>query len=142
MECERTNAREYYHVHAETATQEQKDKRRAYQAKYRAEHREQLNEYQRVRRRKAGFSPRKRVDKKKILKMYAEGHPVEKIAEECGTKVETVRQYASKAHVRRERYDRARVCRNCWLYPCFNGIDTMSSNLAVTCKSWHLRCKS
>ena len=143
MECERTNAREYYHVHAETATQEQKDKRRAYQAKYRAEHREQLNEYQRVRRRKAGGLPQKRVDKKKILKMYAEGVPVQEIAQECNSTPRSVMALANRAGVKREtRVNQAQVCRNCWLYPCFRGIDTMSSNLALTCRRWHLRGKS
>ena len=143
MECERANAREYYHVHEETATQEQKDKRRAYQAKYRAEHREQLNEYQRVRRRKAGGLPQKRVDKKKILKMYAEGVPVQEIAQECNSTPRSVMALANRAGVKREtRVNQAQVCRNCWLYPCFRGIDTMSSNLALTCRRWHLRGKS
>ena len=104
--------------------------------------REELKEAQMLRRRAEGIPPRRRLDRYKILKMYAEGYPVEQIAEECGTKVETVRQYAAKAHVHRERYDRVRVCRNCWLYPCFSGIENMSSNLAKTCKSWHLRGKS
>lgn len=35
-----------------------------------------------------------------------------------------------------------RVCRNCTNYPCFNGIETMSSNLAATCKRWHLKGKN
>lgn len=139
-QCAREQARLDYH--ARYSTKAGREKKLVQRAKYRAEHREQLKEDQRLRRRAAGIMPRHRLDRQKILKMYAEGHPVEKIAEECGTKVETVRQYASKANVRRERYDRARVCRNCWLYPCFDGIDTMSSNLAVTCKSWHLRGKS
>lgn len=137
--CDRARAREY--SRRVYSTPEGRTKRLAQRAKYRAEHREQLKEDQRLRRRKAGIMPRHRLDRQKILKMYAEGHPVEKIAEDCITTVKVVRSYASKAHVRRERYDRAKVCLNCWLYPCFNGIDTMSSNLAVTCKSWHLRGK-
>ena len=32
---------------------------------------------------------------------------------------------------------RRQVCANCWLFPCFTGIETMSSNLALTCRKWH-----
>lgn len=137
--CDRARAREYHR--RVYSTPEGRAKRLAHRAKYRAEHREQLKEDQRLRRRKAGIMPKRRLDRQKILKMYAEGHPVEKIAEECGTKVETVRQYASKVHVHRERYDRARVCRNCWKYPCFKGIENFETNFALTCRSWHLRGK-
>lgn len=135
--CDRARAREYHRKMY--ATKEGREKKLAQRARYRAEHREELKEAQMLRRRADGIPPRRRLDRYKILKMYAEGYPVEQIAEECGTKVETVRQYASKAHVHRERYDRVRVCRNCWLYPCFSGIENMSSNLAKTCKSWHKR---
>lgn len=31
------------------------------------------------------------------------------------------------------------VCSNCVNYPCFEGIETISSNLAKTCHSWTMR---
>lgn len=139
-DCERERARERYHSRYET-----KDGRKKIlksRARYRKAHQEELAEAQMLRRRKAGIMPKRRLDRQKILKMYVKGHPVEKIAEECGTKVQTVRQYASEAHVHRERYDRARVCRNCWKYPCFKGIENFETNFALTCRSWHLRGKS
>ena len=114
----------------------------ARQAKYRAEHREELKEAKRLRRRKAGIMPKRRLDRQKILKMYADGIPVPDIAKACNASEHTVRKYASKAHVRRERYDRAKVCRNCWKYPCFKGIENFETNFALTCRSWHLRGKS
>lgn len=139
-DCDRERARERYHSRYET-----KDGRKKIlksRARYRKAHQEELAVAQMLRRRMAGIMPKRRLDRQKILKMYAEGHPVEKIAKECGTKAETVRQYASKAHVHRERYDRARVCRNCWKYPCFKGIENFETNFALTCRSWHLRGKS
>ena len=33
------------------------------------------------------------------------------------------------------------VCRNCWLYPCFRGIENMTTNFALTCRKWHLKGK-
>ena len=33
-------------------------------------------------------------------------------------------------------------CKNCVNYPCFEGMENIESNLAETCKSWHLRGKS
>lgn len=138
--CYRARAREYHR--RVYSMPEGRAKLLARQAKYRAEHREELNEAKRLRRRTAGIMPKRRLDRQKILKMYAKGYPVEKIAEECGTNVGTVRKYASKAHVRRERYNRAKVCRNCWKYPCFKGIENFETNLALTCRSWHLRGKS
>lgn len=137
--CDRARAREYQR--RVYSTPEGRAKLLAYRAKYRAEHREEIKEAKRLRRRAAGIMPRHRLDRQKILKMYAEGHPVEKIAEECGTKVETVRQYAAGTGIKRERADRAQVCRNCWLYPCFKGIENFETNFALTCRSWHLRGK-
>ena len=138
-DCDRARAREY-HRRVYT-TPEGRAKRLAHRAKYREAHREELKEYARLRRRAAGIMPKPRLNRNKMLKMYVEGFPVEKIAEECGTKVETVRQYASKAGVHRERYDLLKVCRNCWKYPCFKGIENMSSNLALTCYRWRLKRK-
>ena len=133
-DCDRERAKADYHVRY--TTKEGREKKRVLRAKYREAHRAELKEAERVRRRKAGIPPRRRIDKAKILKMYGEGVPVADIARECGTTEHSVRQYASKAGMQRARCDRAQVCRNCWLYPCFKGIEGISSNLALTCRSW------
>ena len=136
-DCERARAREQHRKRI--ATKEGREKRRAQRIKYRDTHRAQLAEAARIRRRQAGIGPRHRVDKEKILKMYAEGLPVPDIAKACLVKEHTVRQYAAKSGIQRVRHDRVKACRNCWLYPCFTGIENMSSNLAETCKSFRLK---
>ena len=135
--CERDRVRADYRVRFTSA--EEREKKRASQAKYRATHREEIREAERIRRRKAGVPPRNNVDRSKILKMYGEGVPVVDIAKECGTTVNTVRQYVAKSGIKRVRSDKARVCRNCVNYPCFEGMGNIDSNLANTCHSWHLK---
>lgn len=135
--CDRARAKADYHVRY--TTKEGREKKRLSRAKYREEHRAELKEAERIRRRKAGVPPRRHIDKAKILKMYGEGVPVVDIARECGTTEHTVRQYAAKSGIPRVRSDRAQVCRNCWLYPCFKGIENFSTNFALTCRSWKLK---
>lgn len=139
-QCAREQARLDYR--ASYSTEEGRKKRLAQRAKFREKHREELAEAERQRRRKAGVPPKKRIDKAKMLKMYADGIPVPDIAKACNASEHTVRQYAAKSGIKRERADRAQVCRNCWLYPCFQGIDNLETNFALTCRSWHLRGKS
>ena len=103
-------------------------------------YRERANE--RKKAKLAGIPPKKRIDKAKMLKMYADGIPVPDIAKACNASEHTVRQYAAGTGIKRERADRAQVCRNCWLYPCFKGIENFETNFALTCRSWHLRGKS
>lgn len=70
------------------------------------------------------------------LRWQAEKERKRKLAERAS-------KLAADKHMRRKMAkDGELVCRNCWLYPCFKGIDTMSSNLAETCISCHLRGKS
>lgn len=87
---------------------------------------------------------RAKVDRTLLARLYGEGVPTEEIAERCGCSVRTVRCYAWHAGVRYgcnkvEKPEERKVCANCWRYPCFRGIETMSSNLAETCKNWHMR---
>lgn len=138
--CHRAWAREY--ERRAYSTPEGRAKRLAQKAKYRAEHREEIKEAERLRRRTAGIMPRRRLDRQKILKMYADGIPVPDIAKACNASEHTVRHYAAGTGIKRERADRARVCRNCWKYPCFKGIENFEANFALTCRSWHLRGKS
>lgn len=138
-ECSRARSREAYRK--KYSTKEGREKKLASNARYRETRREQLAEAERLRRRKAGIPPKRHVDRKKVLDLYRAGLPVIDIAKQCNTTEHTVRAYAYLAHVHRERAGLARVCRNCRLYPCFRGIETMSSNLAETCRSWHFKGK-
>ena len=135
--CHRARTKAYYHFLK--TTNEGREKIRITQAKFREAHREELKDAGRIRRKKAGVPPRHRVDKDKILKMYGEGVPVVDIARKCGTTEYTVRQYASKSCIHRGRSNRAKLCHNCWLYPCFRGIENFTTNFALTCRSWKLK---
>lgn len=135
--CDRAKSNAYYRLLKNT--NEGREKIRISQAKFREVHREELKEADCIRRRKAGVPPRHRVDKDKIIKMYGDGVPVVDIARKCGTTEYTVRQYASKSGIHRGRSNMAKVCSNCWLYPCFKGIENFSTNFALTCRSWKLK---
>lgn len=135
--CDREKSKAYYRVLK--TTNEGREKKRLSQAKFYEEHSEELKEAARIRRRKAGVPPRHRVDKAKILKMYGEGVPVVDIARVCGSTEHSVRQYASKSGIHRVRSNMAQVCHNCWLYPCFKGIENFSTNFALTCRRWKLK---
>lgn len=139
-QCAREQARLDYR--ARYSTKAGREKKLVQRAKYREQRREELKEKERLRRRKAGIPPKKRIDRAKMLKMYAAGMPVPDIAKACDTTEHTVRQYAAGRGIKRERADRAKVCRNCHNYPCFQGIENFENNFALTCRSWHLRCKS
>ena len=135
--CDRAKSNAYYRLIK--TTNEGREKIRISQAKFREVHREELKEADCIRRRKAGVPPRHRVDKAKILKMYGDGVPVVDIARKCGTTEYSVRQYASMSGIHRGRSNMAKVCINCWLYPCFKGIENFSTNFALTCRSWKLK---
>lgn len=135
--CHRARTKAYYHFLK--TTNEGREKIRITQAKFRDWHREELKEANRIRRRKAGVAPRHRVNKDKILKMYGEGVPVADIARECCSTEHSVRNFASNSGIHRVRSNMAKVCSNCWLYPCFKGIENFTTNFALTCRSWKLK---
>lgn len=136
-DCDRAISKAYYR--ALKSTKEGREKLLLYQAKFRDVHREELKEANRIRRRKAGVAPRHRVNKDKILKMYGEGVPVADIARECCSTEHSVRNFASNSGIHRVRSNMAKVCSNCWLYPCFKGIENFTTNFALTCRSWKLK---
>ena len=43
-------------------------------------------------------------------------------------------------HRERRKGEREQVCANCINNPCFTGIETLWSNLALTCPSYHNKC--
>lgn len=70
---------------------------------------------------------------KRMVDMYLKGYSVHEIASRCQATVEkvieTVRDYDGNVNVR--------ICQDCWLYPCFSGMEVISCNLAKTCQKYH-----
>ena len=114
-------------------------KKREYRRRYYLAHREECLAKAKEYRRAHGIFSRVPIDKEKVAKMYLDGVPVGDIAKAFRVTIGTIYNYMRLAGVRRERSDLTAACRNCWLYPCFRGIDTMASNLAKTCKSYKFK---
>ena len=111
------------------------NKRLITQSKYRDRYRYKIAEKERLKRRKMGIPPQQYINKEKLLDLYRKGYPVQVIAEKCGCSYYTVKLYAQRNGVRRGR-KKQRLCYNCKEYPCFFGIETISSNLALTCPKY------
>ena len=56
-----------------------------------------------------------------------------------GMSSEQMKQLIEERRLRDENADPDQVCRNCVNYPCFRGIENLSSNFAVTCKRWRMK---
>ena len=110
-------------------------KRLLTQLKYRKRYRDKIAEKGRLERRKMGISPQRYVNKKLLLKLYADGLPIDVIAEKCNCVPATVKLYAYRNRVRRG-HEKKRICYNCPKFPCFDGIENMSSNIALTCPDY------
>lgn len=49
----------------------------------------------------------------------------------------TTEERAIKREIKAQKISRKNaICKNCKNYPCFRGIDTIKSNLALTCKNY------
>ena len=107
-------------------------KRLVVQSKYRNRYRDRIAEKSRLERRKKGISPQKYVNKELLLNLYAQGLPIDVIAKRCNCVPATVKLYAYRNGIRRG-HTKQRICYNCIEFPCFVGIETISSNLALTC---------
>lgn len=101
-----------------------------------------------LREQREKFCPRcKRLLPIKEFYVHAYGRS-QSICKECDKKVATepnarLREDGMRnkrsVELRRETEAKARICPNCGYYPCFQGMENISSNLAETCKSWHLK---
>ena len=110
------------------------------QSNYRKRYRYKIAEKSRLERRKMGISPQQYIDKEKLLKLYQEGYPVDVIARKCGCSFYTVKLYAHRNGIRRG-HKKTRICYNCKEFPCFNGIENMESNFALTCNKFKVNYK-
>jgi len=115
-------------------------KRLLTQLKYRQRYGDRIAKKERLERRKMGISPQKYVNKKLLLELYAQGLPVDVIANKCNCVPATVKLYAYRNGVRRGHKPK-RICYNCADFPCFDGIETMQSNIAETCHHYKFKAK-
>ena len=63
----------------------------------------------------------------------------EKPKAKFGMSSEQMKKLIEERRQREENANPTQVCKNCVDYPCFRGIDTMSSNLALTCPKWRMK---
>jgi len=71
---------------------------------------------------------------KHIVMLFEKGYSPNDIASRCMVGVERVKHVIEREGCRA---GEARLCCDCWLYPCFDGMDSISSNLALTCQKYH-----
>ena len=110
-------------------------KRLLTQSKYRERYRVSIAQKERLKRRKIGISPQRYVNTKLLLELYKEGVPIEVIASKCNCVPATVKLYAYRNGIRRG-HKKQKICYHCKEFPCFEGIETMSSKLALTCPNF------
>lgn len=110
-------------------------KRLLTQQKYRERNRYKIAEKARLERRKNGISPQRFVNKDLLLKLYADGLPIETIASKCKCSKYTVKLYAYRNGLRRG-HKTAKICQTCKEYPCFVGQENIESDFAKNCKKY------
>lgn len=115
---------------AEIKARERKRRRNA-QARRRKCEQELL---QRIANGKIGH--RNEIDQKLLAELYLNGYPTEIIAEKLHTTTKTITKLAKEMKLKRPK-NYGRYCKDCWLYPCFQGIDNFSTNFALKCQNWH-----
>ena len=71
---------------------------------------------------------------KRIVMLFEKGYSPNDIASRCMVGVERVKHVIEREGCRA---GEARLCCDCWMYPCFDGMDSISSNLALTCQKYH-----
>lgn len=70
----------------------------------------------------------------RIVMLFEKGYSPNDIASRCMVSVERVKHVIEREGCRA---GEARLCCDCWLYPCFDGMDSISTNLALTCQKYH-----
>ena len=56
-----------------------------------------------------------------------------------GMSSEEMKRLIEERRLREENANPTQVCKNCWLFPCFSGMENLSSNFALTCKKFKLK---
>ena len=64
--------------------------------------------------------------------------PAEKPKAKFGMSSEQMKMLIEERRERDENANPTQVCKNCVNYPCFRGIENLSSNFALTCKRWRM----
>ena len=100
-----------------------------YHRQYWLNHKERLK----ARRCEALDESKSIVTDKLIVGMYMKGYSMNDISSRCQVTIGHIREVIERDGCKA---GSVRLCCDCWLYPCFQGIEVMSSNLALTCKSY------
>ena len=74
------------------------------------------------------------ADYELLRKLYP-AHTAKYIAKVLDRSVMSIHHHAHLLGLERPLRSR-RKCTNCNLYPCFKGLDNLSSNLAITCRNF------
>ncbi len=116
----------------------------AYHSRYYQENKERLNK---ARKNKRDLERKRNGYKNHILAlseitemidMYRHGIPCKVIAQRLGASYSNVMRYINDYKNSLSVNAKAeKTCKDCARYPCFKGIDTMSSNLALTCHDFN-----
>lgn len=56
-----------------------------------------------------------------------------------GMSSEEMKRLIEERRLREENANPTQVCKNCWLFPCFSGMENLSSNFALTCKKFKMK---
>lgn len=65
--------------------------------------------------------------------------PPKKEKPKFGMSSEQMKKLIEERRQREENANPKQVCKNCVKYPCFPGMDNLSSNFALTCKRWRMK---
>lgn len=71
---------------------------------------------------------------RRIIGMYKKGYSLNDISSRCMVSMDHVREVIERDGCKT---CEVRLCCDCWLYPCFDGMEVISSNLALTCQKYH-----
>ena len=101
-----------------------------YHRQYYQENREKIK----AKRCESSGTPSAVTTDKRIVMLFEKGYSPNDIASRCMVGVERVKHVIEREGCRA---GEARLCCDCWLYPCFDGMDSISTNLALTCQKYH-----
>lgn len=65
--------------------------------------------------------------------------PPKKEKPKFGMSSEEMKRLIEERRLREENANPTQVCKNCWLFPCFSGMENLSSNFALTCKKFKIK---
>lgn len=92
---------------------------------------------QEAKQRRAATERKYQQMKRNRVKREQAAKPKEK--PKFGMSSEQMKKLIEERRQRDENANPTQVCKNCVNYPCFRGMDNLSSNFALTCKRWRMK---